>query len=96
MRRSLRGVKPVVSGSHEGIKAAVAKVLKFTWQLCRVHFLRGLSAQLSCERRQRAAADDDGSITRLVGALLPEQNDEWQVQRRYLPLEGLQGSSGLP
>jgi putative transposase len=30
------------------------------------------------------------AITRLAGALLLEQNDEWRVQRRYLPLEGLQ------
>ena len=29
-------------------------------------------------------------IGRLAGALLLEQNDEWQLQRRYLPLEGLQ------
>lgn len=33
---------------------------------------------------------NEAAITRLVGALLLEQNDEWQVQRRYLPLEGLQ------
>ena len=26
---------------------------------------------------------------RLVGALMPEQNDEWQLQRRYMQLEGL-------
>lgn len=30
------------------------------------------------------------AITRLVVALLLEQNDEWQLQRRYLQLEGLQ------
>jgi putative transposase len=28
--------------------------------------------------------------SRLVGVLLLEQNDEWQLQRRYLQLEGLQ------
>jgi putative transposase len=39
-RRGLRGVKLVISDAHEGIKAAVAKVLNATWQRCRVHFMR--------------------------------------------------------
>ena len=34
-RRGLRGVKLVISDSHEGIKAAASKVLKATWQRCR-------------------------------------------------------------
>lgn len=29
------------------------------------------------------------AIVRLVGALMLEQNGEWQVQRRYVQLEGL-------
>lgn len=169
-RRGLRGVKLVISDSHEGIKAAVSKVLKATWQRCRVHFLRNALAHAGKGQRQmvlalintvfaqdtqeaavtqwRAVADqlrakfpklaalmdeaesdvlafmsfpkahriqihstnplerlnaeikrrtdvvgifpNEAAITRLVGALLLEQNDEWQVQRRYLPLEGLQ------
>jgi transposase-like protein len=40
-RRGLRGVKLVISDSHEGIKAAVTKVLSTSWQRCRVHFERG-------------------------------------------------------
>ena len=32
---------------------------------------------------------NDAAIVRPVGALLLEQNDEWQLQRRYLLLEGL-------
>ena len=36
---------------------------------------------------------NDAAITRLVGALLLEQDDEWQLQRRYLQLEGLQAIS---
>jgi putative transposase len=31
---------------------------------------------------------NDAAIVRLVGALLLEQNDEWQLQRPYLSLQG--------
>ena len=33
---------------------------------------------------------NDASITRLVGAMMMEQNDEWSLNRRYMQLEGLQ------
>jgi putative transposase len=169
-RRGLRGVKLVISDAHEGLKAAAAKVLKATWQRCRVHFIRNALAYAGKGQRQmvlalintvfaqdsaetasaqwRTVADqlrgkfpklaammdeaepdvlafksfpkahwaqiastnplerlnaeikrrtnvvgifpNDAAITRLVGALLLEQNDEWQLQRRYLQLEGLQ------
>ena len=51
-RRGLRGVKLVISDSHEGIKAAVAKVFKATWQRCRVHFME----ERPGARRQDATA----------------------------------------
>src|SRR3954451_24210330 len=31
----------------------------------------------------------EASITRLIGAVLLEQNDEWQTDRRYMQLEGM-------
>ena len=31
----------------------------------------------------------EASITRLIGAVLLEQNDEWQLQHRYMQLEGM-------
>jgi putative transposase len=39
-RRGLRGVKLVIADAHEGLKAAIAKVLHATWQRCRVHTIR--------------------------------------------------------
>ena len=31
---------------------------------------------------------NDAAITRLVGAMMLEQNDEWSLNRRYMQLEG--------
>jgi putative transposase len=168
-RRGLRGVKLVISDAHEGLKAAIGKIFKASWQRCRIHFMRNALAHAGKGERQmvlalmntvfahetadaaktqwRNVADqlrkkfpklakmfdesesevlaymsfpkahrkqisstnplervnaeikrrtnvvgifpNDQSIIRLVGALLMEQNDEWQLQRRYMQLEGL-------
>ncbi len=55
-RRGLRGVKLVVSDAHEGLKAAIAKVLGATWQRCRVHFMRNALAHVTKGQREMAAA----------------------------------------
>ena len=55
-RRGLRGVKLVVSDAHEGIKAAVAKVLNATWQRCRVHFMRNALAHAGKSGRRVVSA----------------------------------------
>jgi transposase-like protein len=176
-RRGLRGVKLVISDSHEGIKAAVSKVLSTTWQRCRVHFMRNVLAHAGKQGRRvisafiatafaqndakaanqqwRHIADqirpkvpklasimdeaetdvlaymsfpaahraklhstnplervngeikrrtevvgifpNEAAITRLVGAILLEQNDEWAVQRaRYMTLETIAPISDDP
>ncbi len=171
--RGLRGTRLVISDSHVGLKAAIAKVFKATWQRCRVHFMRNALAYAGKGQRQmvlalintvfaqetaeaahaqwRVVADQlrdkfpklaamldeaehdvlafmdfpkahrkqiastnplerlnaeikrrtdvvgifpsDSSITRLVGALLLEQNDEGQLNRRYMQLEGMEAVS---
>jgi transposase-like protein len=176
-RRGLRGIKLVISDAHEGVKAAVAKVLHASWQRCRVHFMRNVLAHAGRQGRRVVAAfigtafvqDDaevaskqwrqvadqlrpkvpklaalmdeaeadvlafmtfpkdhrskihsinplerlngeikrrtdvvgifpnEAAITRLVGALLLEQNDEWAVQRgRYMSLETIAPLSDDP
>ncbi len=172
-RRGLRGVKLVISDAHEGLKAAVQRVLHASWQRCRVHFMRNVLAHAGRNHRRvvaawigtafaeadaetarkqwRSVADqlrprvpklavvmdgaeaevlafmafpkdhrakihstnplerlngeikrrtnvvgifpNEAAITRLVGAILLEQNDEWAVQRRYMTLETLSSVS---
>lgn len=176
-RRGLRGVKLVISDAHEGIKAAVSKLLCATWQRCRVHFMRNVLAHAGKSGRRvvsafiatafaqetpeaarqqwRAVADqirpklpklatlmddaepdvlaymtfprehraklhstnpierlngeikrrtdvvgifpNEAAITRLIGAILMEQSDEWAVQRaRYMTLETMAPLSDNP
>ncbi len=54
-RWGLRGVKLVISDAHEGIKAAVSKLLCASWQRCRV---------TSCATRWPALARADAASSR--------------------------------
>ena len=49
--------------------------------------------RLNKEVKRRTAVvgicPNEDAITRLVGAIPMEQNDEWAVSRRYMPLETL-------
>jgi len=168
--RGLSGVQLVISDSHEGLKAAIGKVLSgASWQRCRVHFMRNLlghvphkdkalvaavvrtvfaqpnrqAAGLQLAETVRAMqarwpkasellakAEDDilaymafppehwtriystnplerlireikrrtevvgvfpheASVVRLVGAVLMERADEWEVERRPFSLESM-------
>jgi transposase-like protein len=55
-RRGLRGVKLVISDAHEGIKAAVSRVLSASWQRCRVHFMRNALAHAGKTQRRVVSA----------------------------------------
>ena len=55
-RRGLAGVKLVISDAHEGIKAAVARVFRATWQRCRVHFMRNALAHAGKSGRRVVSA----------------------------------------
>ena len=46
----------MISDAHEGIKAAVAKVLNATWQRCRVHFMRNVLAHAGRSGRRVVSA----------------------------------------
>jgi putative transposase len=46
--------------------------------------------RLNAEIRRRTDLPNEAAIVRLIGAPLLGQNEEWQLQRRYPQLEGLQ------
>ncbi|MBB1499167.1 IS256 family transposase [Paracoccus sp. MC1862] len=169
VRRGLTGVKLVISDAHEGLKAAITRVLGATWQRCRVHAMRNALAyvpkgqhtmvaaairqafiqpdhdnavqtwrhvadqlrarwpklgtfmddaeadvlaymafpaqhrtklhstnpleRLNKEVKRRADVvgifPNEDSIVRLIGAVLLEANDEWQLQHRYMQVEAM-------
>ena len=167
VRRGLRGTKLVISDAHEGLKAAIRRVMSSSWQRCRVHWVRNAQAYVpkgqqnmvsaalrqaflqpdhpSASQALRHVADqlrskwpklagfidesetdvlahmdfpvqhraklhstnplerlnkevkrradvvgifpNESSIIRLIGAVLLEANDEWQLQHRYMQTE---------
>jgi putative transposase len=50
-QRGLDGVRLAISDQHEGLKAAIARVLGCPWQRCTVHFTRDMV--MHCRRDQR-------------------------------------------
>jgi putative transposase len=56
VRRGLRGVKLVVSDAHEGIKAAISKILTASWQRCGVHFMWNVLAHAGRQGRRVVSA----------------------------------------
>ena len=54
-----------------------------------------MTARAGIEKGVKRRADvvgifpNEASITRLIGAVLLEQNDEWLLQHRYMQIEGM-------
>jgi putative transposase len=78
-RRGLRGVKLAISDAHEGLKAAVAKVLHATWQRCRVHTMRNLLAHAGRQGRGVAAAFIATALPRTMRRRLRLNGARWPI-----------------
>jgi transposase-like protein len=77
-RRGLSGVKLVISDAHEGINAAVAKVLCATWQRYRVHFMRNALVHAGKTQRRVVSAFVGTAFAQDDEAAAKAQNgDRW-------------------
>jgi len=74
--RGLRGVKLVISDSHEGLKKAARRVLCATWQRCAVHFMRNAMASVNVKQRGMVAA---AIRTAFVQETEKEAHKEWRA-----------------
>ena len=88
--RGLAGVALCVSDAHEGLKAAIAKVLGCPWQRCTVHFLRDMLGH--CTKAQQpmiatairqifASEDASEARERLAGVAAALQGSAPKVAR---------------
>ena len=80
------------SAEHEVL--AYMDLPKAHWlQIHSTNPLERLNAEIKRRTNVVGIFPNDRAITRLVGAMLLEQSDEWALQRRYMQLEALQSLS---
>jgi transposase-like protein len=80
-RRGLGGVRLAITDQHEGLKAAVARVLACPWQRCSVHFTRDMV--MHCRRDQR------GLIAAALREIFNAENGQAAKERVTSVLERL-------
>lgn len=76
--------------ARDDVLASMTFVKAHRTQLASTNPLERINAEINRRTEVDGIFLNDGAIVHLVGAFLLARNDEWQLQRRYMQLEGLQ------
>lgn len=79
----------LMDGAEDDVLAFMAFPKEHWPQLASTNPLERLNKEIKRRSRVIGIFPNDAAIVRLVGALLEEQTDEWQVTRRYMSQETL-------
>jgi putative transposase len=85
VRRGLHGVKLVISDAHEGLKAAIRRVVGASWQRCRVHWMRNAlsyvaksqQSMVSAALRQAFMQPDRASASQMLRHVADQLRAKW-------------------
>jgi len=89
LREKFPKLSAMMDDAEQDVLAFMAFPKAHRKQLALTNPLERLNAEIKRRTDVVGILPNEASIVRLVGALLLEQNDEWNLQRRYMQLEGL-------
>jgi putative transposase len=90
LRGKFQKLAVLMDGSESEVLAYMGFRKAHTKQIHSTNPLQRLNAEIKRRTDVVGIFPNEAAITRLVGALLLEQSDEWALQRRCMQLEGLQ------
>src|SRR5208282_5054991 len=93
LRPKFQKLSELMDGAETDVLAYMSFPKAHRTQIHTTNPLERLNAEVKRRTDVVGIFPNAAAVTRLVGALLLEQNDEWQLQRRYMQLEGLQSLS---
>jgi putative transposase len=93
LRPKFQKLSELMDGAEADVLAYMSFPKAHRTQIHTTNPLERLNAEIKRRTDVVGIFPNSAAVTRLVGALLLEQNDEWQLQRRYMQLEGLQSLS---
>ena len=96
LRSRVPKLAALMDTAEDDVLAFMAFPKEHRAKICSTNPLERLNGEIKRRTDVVGILPNEAAVTRLVGAILLEQNDEWAVQRRYMSLETLAPVSDDP